>query len=94
MCTNLAPWTPFKFYVTASVKVRSLRRFKELRRLKKNITLAEVQKSIKKRDKSDRNRSIAPLIRAPNAILLNTSNLSIRSGILKIKKMIDKKLYN
>jgi len=94
MCTNLAPWTPFKFYVTASVKVRSLRRFKELRRLKKNITLAEVQKSIKKRDKSDRNRSIAPLIRAPKSILLNTSNLSIRSGFLKIKKMIDKKLYN
>jgi len=94
MCTNLAPWTPFKFYITASVKVRSLRRFKELKKLKKNITLSEVQKSIKKRDKSDRTRSIAPLIRAPKSILLNTSNLSIRSGFLKIKKMIDKKLYN
>lgn len=94
MCTNLAPWTPFKFYITASVKVRSLRRFKELKKLKKNITLSEVQKSIKKRDKSDRTRSIAPLIRAPKSILLNTSNLSIRGGFLKIKKMIDKKLYN
>tara|TARA_B110000196_G_C20818128_1_gene507883 strand:- start:38 stop:688 length:651 start_codon:yes stop_codon:yes gene_type:complete len=94
MCTNLAPWTPFKFYVTASVKVRSLRRFKELKKLKKKINLAEVRKSIEKRDKSDRTRPIAPLIRAPQSILINTSNLSIRSGFLKIKKMIDKKLYS
>ena len=58
---NIVPDADFKFYITANVKTRALRRFQELKRLKKNITYHEVLKSIKKRDKNDLNRKISPL---------------------------------
>ena len=58
---KIIPDADFKFFITANVKTRALRRFKELKRLKKNITFKEVLKSIKNRDKSDYNRKISPL---------------------------------
>ena len=81
-----------KFFITASLKVRALRRFKELKSLKKKITYNEVLKSIKKRDKSDYNRKISPLKKTKDSVLLNTNNHTISSCFLKIKKIIDKKL--
>ena len=51
-------------------------------------------KSIKKRDKNDKNRKISPLKKTKDSILLNTSNLSIRRSFLKIKKIIEKKIHN
>ena len=82
----------FKFYITANIKMRALRRFKELRSLKKKVTYKEVLKSVKKRDKSDFNRKISPLKKTKDSILINTTNLTKRSCFLKIKKIMDKKL--
>ena len=81
-----------KFFITANVKVRALRRFKELKSLKRKITFKEVLKSIKKRDKSDYQRKYSPLKKTKDSILINTSNLTKRSCFLKIKQLIDKKL--
>ena len=81
-----------KFFITASVKIRALRRFKELKSLKRKITYKEVLKSIKKRDKSDFQRKFSPLKKTKDSILINTSNLTKRSCFLKIKQIIDKKL--
>ena len=50
-----------KLYITANVKVRAIRRYKELKAKNKQIAYKEVLKSIKKRDKSDKNRKISPL---------------------------------
>ena len=82
----------FKFFITASVKTRALRRYKELKSLNKKLSFSEVLKSIKKRDKSDYNRKISPLKKTKDSILINTTNLSKRACFLKIKKIIDKKL--
>ena len=49
-------------------------------------------KSIKKRDKSDYNRKVAPLKKTKDSVLINTTKLSKSSCFLKIKKIIDKKL--
>ncbi len=81
-----------KFFITANIKIRALRRFKELKSLNKEITFQEVLKSIKKRDKSDYQRTFSPLKKTKDSILINTSNLTKRSCFLKIKKIIDKKL--
>ncbi len=81
-----------KFFITANIKVRALRRFKELKSLKRKITYKEVLKSIKKRDKSDYQRKFSPLKKTKDSILINTSNLTKRSCFFKIKKIIDKKL--
>ena len=91
---NIVPDADFKFYITATVKTRALRRYKELKRLKKKITYQEVLKSIKKRDKSDLNRKISPLKKTKDSLLINTTNLNKRSCFLKIKKIIDRKINN
>ena len=89
---KIIPDADFKFYVTANVKTRASRRYKELRKYKKNITYVEVLKSIKKRDKSDLNRKISPLKKTKDSLLINTTNLNKRACFLKIKKIIDKKI--
>ena len=81
-----------KFFITANIKIRALRRFKELKSLKRKITYEEVLKSIKKRDKSDYQRRYSPLKKTKDSILINTSNLTKRACFLKIKRIIDKKL--
>ncbi len=88
---KIVPDADFKFYITANVKTRALRRYKELKGLKKKITYQEVLKSIKKRDKSDLNRKISPLKKTKDSLLINTTNLNKRSCFLKIKKIIDRK---
>ncbi len=91
---KIVPDADFKFFVTASLKVRAKRRFNELKKLKNEISFSEVLKSIKKRDKSDYNRRISPLKKTEDSILINTSNLSKSACFFKIKKIIDKKLNN
>ena len=91
---NLIPDADFKFYITANVQTRALRRYKESKGLKKKITYKEVLKSIKKRDKSDLNRKISPLKKTKDSLLINTTNLNKRSCFLKIKKIIDRKINN
>ena len=84
----------FKFFITANINTRALRRYKELKLLNKKITYKEVLKSIKIRDKNDYNRKISPLKKTKDSILINTTNLTKRSCFLKIKKIMDKKLKN
>ena len=83
-----------KFYITANVKVRAMRRFKELKAKNKQITYQEVLKSIKKRDKSDKNRKISPLKKTKDMHLINSSSESISTCFMKIKKIIDRKINN
>ena len=82
----------FKFFITASIKVRAMRRYKELINLKKKTTYQEVLKSIRKRDTIDYNRAISPLKKTKDSILINTTNLSKRACFLKIKKIMDKRI--
>ena len=89
---NIIPDADFKFFVTANLKTRALRRYKELKSINKRTNFNEVLKSIKKRDKSDYNRKIAPLKKTKDSVLINTTKLSKRSCFLKIKKIIDRKL--
>ncbi len=89
---NIMPDADFKFYITANLKTRALRRYKELKLIKKNISYKEVLKSIKNRDKSDISRKISPLKKTKDSLLINTTNLNKRSCFLKIKKIIDRNL--
>ena len=89
---NIMPDADVKFFITASVKTRANRRFKELKELNKKISLSEVLKSIKKRDKSDYNRAVSPLKRTRDQYLISSENESKRSCFLKIKQIIDKKI--
>ena len=91
---NIIPDADFKFFVTANLKTRALRRYKELKLLNKKISYNDVLKSIKKRDKNDYSRKISPLKKTKDSVLINTTNLSKRACFLKIKKIIDRKINN
>ena len=91
---KIIPDADFKFFVTANLKTRAKRRFKELKKLNKKVSYQTVLKNIKKRDKNDHNRRISPLKKTEDSILINTSNLSKRACFLKIKKIIDNKINN
>ena len=93
---RIIPDATFKFYVTASILERSRRRYKELKKLGRKVTFKEIIKSLKKRDKSDKNRGkqSGKLLKTKNSILINTTHLSITECFLKVKKIIDRKLDN
>ena len=91
---RIIPDATFKFYMTASIFERSRRRQKELKKLGKKVTFKEIMESLKKRDKSDRNRprKQGRLVKTKESRLINTTHLSINECFLKVKKMIDRKL--
>ncbi len=89
---KIVPDADLKFFITANIKTRALRRYNELKGLNKRINYKEVLKNIKKRDKSDYNRKVSPLKKTKDSILINTSNLSKRACFLKIKKIIDRRI--
>ena len=93
---RIIPDATFKFYVTASILERSRRRYKELKKLGRKVTFKEIIKSLKKRDKSDKNREkqSGKLLKTKDSILINTTHLSITECFLKVKKIIDRKLDN
>ncbi len=91
---RIIPDANFKFFITASLKVRAIRRYRELRKLGKKTTLKDVKKSIKTRDYSDYNRRISPLKKTKDSILINTSNLTKSACFLKIKNIIEKETKN
>ncbi|MDA7552202.1 (d)CMP kinase [Candidatus Pelagibacter sp.] len=91
---KIIPDAEFKFFITANVKTRALRRFRELKQLNKKISYAEVLRSIKKRDKNDYERKVSKLKKTKDSILINTSNLTKRACFLKIKSIIDRKIKN
>ena len=92
ICSVIVPDADIKLFITANLKTRVTRRYKELKKKNKNISLKEVQKSIKKRDKSDINRKISPLKKTRDSYLINSSHHNIRQCFLKIKKIIDRKI--
>ena len=89
---KILPNADFKFFLTADIKVRAKRRFKELKKINKEIKYTNVLKSINQRDKSDYKRKISPLKITKDTILIDTTNLTIKKCFLKIKKIIDKNI--
>lgn len=79
--TVISPDADIKFFVTASEKVRAERRFKELSLVDKELTFEDLLRKIKKRDRADKERSISPLVRAEDAVLLDTTELSIDTSV-------------
>ena len=94
ICSVIVPDADVKLFITANLKTRAKRRYKELKVKNSKLSFKEVLKSIKKRDKSDKKRKISPLKKTKDSILINTTNLSISRCFLKIKKIIDRKIFN
>lgn len=88
--TVVFPNADLKIYLDASVEVRANRRFKEEKEKETNITYEEVLESIKQRDYNDIHKKFGALKKAEDAILIDTSNLSIDEVVEKVKGLIRK----
>ncbi|MGH6735527.1 MAG: (d)CMP kinase [Methyloceanibacter sp.] len=75
--TVICPDADVKLFVTATPEERARRRYLELRQIGVAISEDEVLDDIRRRDERDRNRSVAPLRQAEDAVLLDTTNLDI-----------------
>ncbi len=78
--TVIAPEADVKIFVTASAEVRANRRFRELAATGEKRTLEAVLAAIRERDRRDSERAIAPLKPAPDATLLDTTELDIEAA--------------
>lgn len=88
--TNVFPQAALKIFMTASADVRAERRLKELHdRGDVDITFEEVKKNLEERDFIDSNRKESPLVKAEDALLLDTSNHSFDSQVQWIKEKYD-----
>lgn len=79
--TVICPEAEVKLYVTASPEVRAHRRWQELRDKGQDVTLDEVLAEVRARDARDANRAEAPMKPAPDAHILDTSEMSITEAV-------------
>ena len=82
------PNAEYKFYLDASLKNRSKRRWTELKDGEKNITITTVESDLENRDIIDSNRIHSPLVIPENAIVINSDDLSINQVLKKILHFI------
>jgi CMP/dCMP kinase len=90
--TVVCPDADAKLFVTASQDVRARRRFDELRRLGMDVTASHVTADIQARDERDRTRAANPLIPAFDAVILDTSNLTIDEAVAQAVDHVSRKM--
>lgn len=82
--THVLPQADVKIFLTASIEERAKRRCRELRQKGYAVELSDIEKDIAARDHADSTRKISPLIQAEDAVLLDTTHLSIDEVVQKI----------
>lgn len=87
IATNVLPNANVKIFLTASIEERAKRRFKEMQAKGYAVTLEKLQADIAARDKADSEREISPLVQAKDAVLLDTTGLSIAEVVERILAM-------
>lgn len=90
--TNVLPDADFKFYLTASAEVRAKRRFDEDSAKGLHIQYNNILNEIIKRDEQDKNRKIAPLAKADDAVLIDSSGMTAEEVVNFIENIIREKL--
>lgn len=82
--TCILPHADTKIFLTASSKVRAMRRYKELTEKGETCNLEEIEQDIIERDARDMNRAVAPLKQAEDAVLLDSSDMTVEEVIRAI----------
>lgn len=92
MGTVVFPDATLRFFMIASVHERAKRRFKQLKEKGINVTMECLKQEIAERDERDQNRSVAPLQPADDAIMIDTSGLSVEEVMMRVKTEINRVL--
>lgn len=89
--TRILPTADVKIFLTATVDERARRRYKELVAKGYSLELAQLQQQIADRDKQDSERECSPLVQAIDAVLLDTSNLTVEQAVQSILTICQQK---
>ena len=96
--SKIMPNADLKLFFKCSIKEKAKRRLKEFQKINKKINLNQVKKALIQRDKEDTKRKISPLIMTKNAVLVDTTKLTIKQMEAKlfnlVKNSINKKYGN
>jgi cytidylate kinase len=90
--TVVFPNADVKIFLIASIEERAKRRLKEFEEKGEQISLGEIAGNLQKRDKIDSTREVSPLTKAPDAIEIDTSNITIDEQVNLILKRVEEKL--
>tara|TARA_B100000029_G_scaffold309418_1_gene301978 strand:- start:53 stop:724 length:672 start_codon:yes stop_codon:yes gene_type:complete len=88
----LFPTADIKFFFKCSLNVAAKRRYKELKKRNKEITLKEVKKALKIRNRVDSTRKFSPLRIPQGAVIVDTTKLNKKQMFRKVYKIVEKKL--
>jgi cytidylate kinase len=92
MGTVVFPRADVKFFMVATLEERARRRYKEMRRRGITVSMAFVREAIEKRDRRDTGRLHSPLLKADDAVLINTSEMRISDQVKFVLECVYKKL--
>ena len=92
--TVVLPKAQFKIFLTASVEVRANRRYLELQSRGEQVDYDTVLSDMRQRDERDTNRPTAPLRQAEDAILVDTTALSLEESLSKLTALAKEKLFH
>tara|TARA_Y100000992_G_scaffold258705_1_gene192979 strand:- start:161 stop:805 length:645 start_codon:yes stop_codon:yes gene_type:complete len=87
--TKILPNSDLKFFFICNINTAALRRFKELKKISKNIKLKDVKQALRERNKLDKQRKISPLLKHRNSIIVNSQKLNKKKMVEKMSKHID-----
>lgn len=90
--TVILPDAPVKIFLTASAETRAGRRYLELREKGQQVTRESVLHDVVERDRQDMTRAAAPLRQAADAVLLDTSDMTLEQSIQAVLQIIEKKI--
>ena len=88
--TKILPKSDIKFFFTCSLKIASMRRFKDLKKNNPKIKLIEVKKAIRIRNILDTKRKNSPLLKHRDSIEIDTGNLDKQAMLAKMSKYVEK----
>lgn len=89
--THVLPNADLKIFLTASIEERATRRWRELTEKGYTIDIKELQEEIAYRDRMDCEREVAPLVKAPDAILVDTTLLSVDGAVREILRLCEER---
>ena len=86
--TVVFPDADVKFYVVATPEERAVRRKKQLSGVGESLTSEEIEREIERRDREDSSRDVSPLSKAPDAITIDTTHLSVEEEVTQVVEAV------
>ena len=93
ICTTVLPEATAKIYLTASAEERARRRYLEMQEKGQTDSYEQVLEDLKKRDYQDMNRPVEPLRQAPDAVLVDSTDLDFNGTVEAILKIVEEKRH-